>query len=205
MAYEYNWFLAFKEANEDNRSLLDEHIHEVYQSFLLPFAKSKTNSESAALEICSNVLTKFWEKFYIRKDAIPDDPNRYLNTMLRNAIYYHYNLKNREEKIISSIDSSQFKVMLSNQTSILSQTDEDLEKKEFLLVSLERAFKNLDEKCRKLIKMNVFENIKIKDIKSVMGFPTANATTQKKVLCLKNLRKLTYFEIQNQNKEAYEK
>ncbi len=200
MAYEYNWPLAFEDARKDNRKLLDEHIYEVYQSFLLPFAKSKTNSEDAALEICSNVLTKFWEKFYVKQDSIPQDPNRYLNTMLRNAIYYYYNLKNKEEKIISSINSSRFKIILSDEENI-----EDKEDKEMLLVSLEKAFEQLDEKCKKLIKMNVFKNIKIKDIKSAMGFPTANAATQKKVLCLKNLRKLTYFEIQHQNKGTYEK
>ena len=200
MGYTYKWSSAFEAAFAGKRTLLDEHIHQIYHSFLFPFVKAKTHSDDDCFEICSAVIAKFWEKFYVRQETLPNNVNAYLNTMARNATFHFFNLKTREKKTLSFIDESRLKRIVENDSNGNDPLELNAEhnEKEKLYQALEVAFDKLGERCRDLLRLNILENKRIRDIASLMGFPSPNAATQKKVSCFKKLKKLLYLEIYQQ-------
>ncbi len=199
MSYDYNWPIAFKEAFGGKRHLLDEHCNEVYHTVLLPFIRTKASSESDAKDICSTVIARFWKKFYVNKDMLPENVNGYMVTMSKNALYQFYNTINKKKEWVSLLESNDLvKVAKEDSLDVLELFGESEEERMYRAFG--RAFSSMGEKCKQLLRMNVIEGKRIKEISSILGFPTPNAATQKKVNCLKKLRKLTYLEINHQNR-----
>ncbi len=172
---------------------MDEHIRRVNDDILFPFLKAKTQSTDDAREICSMVITKFWERFVVRGEEIPKNVNGYIYTMAHNAFINFSKVKDRMMKQHVELKTDRLNNIFVSDGDSMSTGGKQEEEK--MYTALESAFAKLGEKCRKLIKMNVYEKKKIKDIHQELGIPTANAATKKKVSCINNLRKLMYQEI----------
>lgn len=198
MEYTYDWPKAFELAKLDKRKLLDEHIEKAYYSKLIPGMTGKLGSKEDAFNICSLVIKKFWERFYIRGEALPKNVNGYLFTMANNAVIDYRKMKNKKREVELDLDlvTNRFQKYFVDQS--ISDDKVDHEEKENMYNALELAFGNLCSKCKTLLQYNIFEKKKIKTIYQELGFPTPNAATKKKISCINELKKLVYYEFNNQ-------
>lgn len=196
MEYTYQWKEAFEMAFKGKRKLLDEHISHFYTNKLFPLIKTKVKSGDLAHEVCSSTIAKFWKKFYVRKDALPENVNGYLYTMANNSVFYSFKMKKKEREVVNKLKNSTLKdIILGN--AVEKDFTQKSEKEE-MYQALDTAWIQMDEKCQKLLKLNILERQTIRSIAPTMSFPSENAATQKKVSCLKKLRKLAYLEFHRQ-------
>ncbi len=198
MAFKYDWPLAFEKSWAGERRMLDLHIAKVYQELLLPLAISKTHSMEMAEDVCSDVITKFWKKFHKNRDPLPENVNAYLNTMTQHSVFYFFNMKKKKSSLVEYMDDESLRLLVekdisSNHEFHSGMSDEELKLKQIL----SRAFHSIGETCRELLRLNVIEKERISRIWSKLGFSTPNAATQRKVACLKKMRKLMFQDYQN--------
>ncbi len=205
MKYQFDWNAAFSQAFDGERKLLDTHIKMARVEVLIPVLLKKTGRQDDADEIASMVITKFWERFYIKEENLPSNVNGYLYTMANNAFFHYTKKKEKETKQYVNLDIGDMnRVFDSGVENITAHMDGNISDKERLLLILESSFGQLGDKCRNLLKMFIFEKRRMKDIYQDLGFPSANAATKKKEGCINKLRKLMYEEIRNQNIEGYD-
>lgn len=205
MNYQFNWSSAFETAFNGSRRLLDEHIDKAKDQVLMPMLRAKARNNNDAEEVASLVITKFWERFFVKEEVLPDNVNGYLYTMANNAFFHHSKMKDKHTKQFLNLDIGEmnqvFEGKVGEQPTFSSQNVHD--EKEKLFQALEDSFKNLGDKCKQLLKMFIFEKKKMKDIHKVLDIPTANAATKKKESCINKLRKLMYKEIHNHKIQGY--
>lgn len=205
VTYQFDWKSAFEAARQGRRTILDEHIDEAREAVLLPMLRAKTRSLHDAEEVMSLVITKFWERFYVKEETLPDNVNGYLYTMANNAFFHYSKKQDKKKKQFVNLDIGEmnrvFEERGGNESAFGNHNKH--QEKERLLTALESSFKELGEKCRKLLTLFIYEKKRMKDIYQLLGIPTANAATKKKESCINNLRKLMYKEIHHFKQEGY--
>ena len=130
------------------------------------------------------------------KEALPDNVNGYMYVMTKNALIHYSKTKEKQRKQLIFLEEQELHSVMNKNISLADESDSS--EKEMLHSSLNKAFNRLGERCRELLRMNILEKNTIRKIAPLMGFPTENAATQKKVSCIKKMRKLIYHEIRNQ-------
>lgn len=194
MKQNYNWEKAFEEAYNGNKKLLDKHLKDAYDNILMPFISLKSQSKRDAEEISSQAITKFWERFFVLREPLPDNVNGYLYTIGLNTYFYHYKMKNKVKKQEVILDMNDLSQVFVNQIA----NDSDLElkqEKEKLYEAIERGLAKMCQTCKDIIRMNVFERKKLKDFYSKLGLPSSNAASKKKVKCINKLIGYAYKEL----------
>lgn len=194
MEQKFDWILAFEKAHNGNRKLLDKHLKDAYHSILMPFIARKAQSESDAEEICSQAITKFWERFYILKEPLPDNVNGYLYTIGMNTYFYYYRMKNKLKKHEVNLDMNDLSQVFTSKLADDSNLEEQHEK-ELMFGAIERGLSKMCETCRNILRMNIFEGKKLKDIYQNLGIPSSNAASKKKIKCINKLIKYAYKEL----------
>lgn len=194
VTYQFDWKTAFEAAKEGRRKILDEHIDKAREAVLLPMLRAKTRSQNDAEEIMSLVVTKFWERFYIKEETLPDNVNGYLYTMANNAFFHYSKKQKKKQQQFVNLDIGEmnqvFEKRAGDEPTFGSENKH--EEKERLLTALESSFKDLGDKCKQLLTLFIYEKKRMKDIYQTLGIPTANAATKKKESCINNLRKIMY-------------
>ena len=204
MEYQFDWSLAFSNAMNNSRKMLDEHMEKAKEIVLLPMLRSKARSQADAEEICSLVITKFWERFYVKEEPLPKNVNGYLYTMANNAMFHFTKMKDRETKQFVNLDIGEMNQVFTEEENTSAAFGNDKhEMKEKLLTALDVSFKHLGDKCKQLLKLFIYEKKKMKDIHKILGIPTPNAATKKKESCINKLRKQMYKEIHTHKIQAY--
>ncbi len=197
MSHKYKWNEAFERAFNGDRRLLDEHISQFYNSKLYPIILGRTQSRDTAHEVCSVTMTKFWNKFYIKRDALPDNVNGYIYAMANNAFYQVVGMKSKERDFVNHLKETKILEAINGNSNNMEESEAG--QMENLYKALELGFAQLGERCRELLNLNILQKQTIRSIAPKMKFPTENAATQKKTKCIKALRKLIYSEIHNQD------
>lgn len=116
--------------------------------------------------------------------------------MANNSIFYSFKMKEREREIVKELKTSELRDTVLN--GLVERDFTQTSEKEEMYQALDAAWKFLEERCQKLLKLNMLEKQTIRSIAPIMDFPTENAATQKKASCLKRLRKLAYLEFHRQ-------
>ncbi len=200
MAYPFDWQLAFNKAKENDRTLLDEHFKMAYQQFLFPNLISKTKNPDTANEICSIVISKFWERFFLDGEPLPESVENYLFVMSNNAFFYHAKTQQRKMQKSVSVAPENMNFVFN---SLQAEEGTDLERQEMhvekdrMFSALEIGMKKLKEPCHSLLKAVIFEKKRLNKIHADFGIPTPNAASKKKNHCLDKLRKIAYLELAN--------
>lgn len=194
MQFKFDWILAFDQAFNGERKLLDRHMEHAFQEILLPFISNKSKSTSDAEEIACESLTKFWERFYILKEPLPENVNGYLYTIGLNSLFNYYRMKNKFTKRTTLVDTSEmsqkYGSKLTEDYSLESFTE-----KETLYQAMELGLAKMCQSCKKILQLYIFENKKLKEIYKELNIPTANAASKKKTKCINKLIKYTYKEL----------
>ncbi len=199
MDYTFNWSLAFEQAKLQKRKLLDEHIEKAYYDKLVPAVERKMNSKEDVYSVCTLVIKKFWERFYVKEEELPTNVNGYLYMMAMNAVIDYSKMKKKKDQHETELDVSKLNKRMQEHFIDEASLVEANEEKELQYQALEVGFTKLCEKCRALLQKNIFEKQRIKAIYEQLGFKTPNAATKKKITCINQLKKLVYQEIHNQS------
>jgi len=194
MQFKFDWVSAFNQAFSGERKLLDVHMEQAFKEVLLPFITNKSKSKSDAEEIACESLTKFWERFYILKEPLPENVNGYLYTIGLNSLFNYYRMKNKFTKRTISVDTTE----LSQKYGSRMAEDYNLEsftEKETMYKAMELGLAKMCQSCKEILRLYIFENKKLKDIYKELNMPTANAASKKKTKCINKLIKYTYKEL----------
>jgi len=188
-----NWKKAFSNAFNGNRSLLDSSILLAYNDIVIPTIRSKTNSLAQVMDLANEVLAKFWQRFYVLEESLPENVNGYLYIMAMNKAFQHNKLQAKLRKQKVELDDRD----LERQFNSLEEenTVARLEDNEDKYIAMQRAVKRLCETCKNLIDISYFKKVKLKNSFAELGFTSANAASKKKVRCLNKLIKYAYEEL----------
>lgn len=190
MKYNYRWREAFKLANNGNRFLLDEHIAKAYAELVIPIIRLKYRGEVD--DLANDVMSKFWERFFVLEVALPENVNGYIYTMTVNRVFKANRMDSKLVAQKVDLDEIDFKKMLESKgldnRHILQENEDKHE-------SISAAIRRLCDTCRKIIQYSFFEKRKLKDCYEDLNLPTANAASKKKVKCLNKLIKYSYEEL----------
>ncbi len=200
MKFQFKWEEAFEKAFSGQTTSFEKHLLMAKREILLPLLEKKTRSPNEAEEIAALVMTKFWERFYMKQEPLPSNVNGYLYTMASNAHFHHAKAKDKKIKLYINKDVGDMYDLLDTE-SVLAGPGELTpdQEKERLFQIMDQTVDMLEDKCRKLIRMFVYERKKMKDIHKILGIPTSNAATKKKEACINKLKKLLFREIQAYN------
>ncbi len=198
MSFQFNWEKAFEKARSGDRRMMNEHVSNLYSNVLYPYLKEKAHHIEDVKDISNRVIEIFWQRFYINAQELPKNVNGYVYRMAMNAFVQfkrRKNKKNSTEVILNNEDHEFIFNSINNSVEDSHMIKNDQEEKEEMLTLMLKVFDKLEEKCKKIIKLNIYEGIRMKEIADIMGFATANAATKKKIHCLQHIKKLMYSEI----------
>jgi len=193
-----NWKEAFDEALKGDRKLLDQKIKLAYEEIILPAIKPKIRNISESKDLANEVILKFWDRFYVVGEPLPQNVNGYLYTMATNKVYKHTQVQSKLKVNRVDLDDVNFKCVLNKITA--PDDSEEMNEKESKYQAIERAVAQLCNTCKKIVQFCYFERRKLKDCYQELGIPSANAASKKKVNCLKKLIKFTYKELREEEK-----
>ncbi len=205
MKLQCDWNDAFQQARRGKTSFIEKKMDHVYHNVLYPQIFNLCKSSDLAYDICSIAITKFWEKFYVKEHELPKDVDSYLFIMTRNAYRQYHKMESKRNDIITSLDEDRLKMALENTGRGDYDSNMEYDEKELYYRALENAFNKMGEKCKEILKRNIIEKQKIRSLALEMGFSTENAASQKKISCVKKLKKLVFIELSQLKCESADK
>jgi len=206
---ETNWPDIIEESRNGNNALFNKAVSDNYPIHFKGALITLTGSEEMAWEIYLNGMTKFWERFVLHSESLPDkNVKGYIFRMLRNN-YVDEKRKLNRKKSLNYVELDQRKLVHQYTNRIMVnenitehdfQNNQELEQK--YLVALENAISRLSDDCKKLIERNVFEGEKLKVLKSEFGYTGSyQAIVEKKKRCIRKITKLFFEELSEMNIE----
>jgi len=195
-----NWNKAFEQSQNGNRLMLDDHIRIAYHQILIPVIKSKIKSTTDIQDLANEVVTKFWERFYVLEEILPENVNGYLYTMAMNKVYHHSKFNSKLRNIQINLEDVSLKAMLNSLST--DDNHKNHREKEKKIMAMESAIQRLCSQCKKIIVYSFFQKMKLKDCYKELGIPTANAASKKKIKCLNKLIAFAYQELSEINIES---
>ncbi len=132
-------------------------------------------------------MLKFWERFVILKEDLPNNPTGYIYIMCKNALL----LKKRNTKIQVDVNGfneelikNSFAEKYSDERQIAAENNDLLKHR-----ALSTALDTLSPKCKALMELEFDKEIKIKDLMVKYEYSNYQALVQAKYNCKKRLVK----------------
>jgi len=199
---EIDWRSAINSARQGNSRSFDLQVVSVYQNFHKKALIGIIGSEKECWEIYLMAVTKFWEKYILAGNNLPENNiNGYLFMMSKN-VYYDKCRKMKSAVAQSTILVDDFKTIKQDKLSATDKLDSEQNifhkdrQNEKYLFKLEQAIQKLCDDCKAIIEENVLGDIKLKDLKEKIKYGGGyQAIVQKKKRCLKKLTKYFYQEL----------
>ena len=189
------WTEAVISARTGDDSLFNKIVSTNYKQHFYDPILAMTKDSSLVEEIYILSITKFWERFVLKGEDLPNSNiNGYLFQMARNAFF---ELKRKQSTTKASmfvtmdaaeIYESYSSYVQKNESPEILHKDSD---KTVLLRSIYEAMTQLDPICVKIIEKNILENRLLKTIKEELALSgTYNSIVKKKKRCIKKLKDL---------------
>ncbi len=199
----YDWNHIVNEGRVGNEAPFNALLQPLYDADFKWQLLKVTQSEEMAFEVFLNAMTKFWERFILKKEHLPKGNIKgYIHNMARNNFLDLKRKDNRKSNLktvelddtllgFSAKGLSEENMYVNRQESVDGQTSENRK-----LRSLSTAIGKLCDDCKTLIERNVFEGEKLKSLKIEMGYTGSyQAIVEKKKRCIKKLTKLFFVEL----------
>ncbi len=154
---------------------------------LQPKLQAITNCEHDTKDVYLICMQKFWERFVINKEPLPNNCNGYIYVMCRNAFL----LKKREIKssFVLSGDIEKHQMAIHAHTLPNEKKDNSAEDELLKYNALAIALETLCPKCKSLIENDLDKETKLKDLMVEFGYSNYQALVQAKYNCKKRLIK----------------
>jgi len=195
------WESTIELARQGNDAPFNAFVNEMYISrYHKPIFKFTGGDEALTREVYTNAITKFWERFILRAEPIPQrNISGYVFNMARNAFidikrqvkrdkecefFSHQALNLARDYASMTCDDDSFDISPHQ----LEQEDYEMKMK-----LLHMSISQLDEKCQEIINRNVYNGEFLKDLKLELGFTgTYQSIVEKKKRCIRRLSKLMF-------------
>ncbi|MBQ4818909.1 hypothetical protein [Aquimarina sp. MMG016] len=178
-----------EQAIQGNELPFDRFLKDLFEQ-LKPKLLSLTQSRQEAEDIFIAAMQKFWERFVIRQEKIPENSMGYIFVMCKN----NWLISKRHpwnSIVLKEVLSEDHKL---NDQHNLNADDpmENLEVEWLQKRALSQALDTLSEKCKTLMQSEMDPNTKLKDLQRQLGFQNYQALVQAKYNCKKRLIKKVY-------------
>ena len=194
---QHQWIDLIQAYKKGNTSDFDKNIasifHQKYRLQLL----SLTQSENDAWDVFVDAMLKFREKYLMGDIPLPKNINAFFFQMQRNVWLDLCRKRNAKRKIqyqpLTQIDiAKHLGASVESHNSFFETQEQEQEN----LFALSKAINNLCDKCKTLLEQHVFNGLKLKTLKTSLGYTGSYQTiVEKKKSCIKKLTKLFFKEL----------
>lgn len=176
-----------EQAIQGNELPFDRFVKDLFEQ-LKPKLLSLTQSQQEAEDIFIGAMQKFWERFVVHQEKLPENSIGYIFVMCKNnwLILKRHPWNSVVLKETISEDQK------SNDPNNTNDSIENLEIEWFQKRALSEALDSLSQKCKTLMQTEIDPNTKLKDLQQSLGFMSYQALVQAKYNCKKRLVKKVY-------------
>lgn len=191
-----DWIEAVNRAREGDDRLFNKVVSSRYKQHFCDSILAITKGLDAAEEIYILSITKFWERFILGGEELPDSNiNGYIFQMARNAFFEKKRKQTTTKASMTvSLDATEvYKTYISYVNGNKSITDAVSSDSQRVVVlrAVFDALAKLDPLCSQIIEKNILENNLLKTVKEELALTgTYNSIVKKKKRCIKKLRNL---------------
>ncbi len=173
-------------AIQGNYFPFNRFFEETFQT-LHPKLERLTTTEEDIKDMYLVSMQKFWERFVLQQEAIPDNSVGYIYRMCKNAFL----LKKREAwaSVILSEDPMMDQAVQWEDTLGNEEEKRDAHAEFLQFKALEIALETLSPKCKALMEEALDTETKLKDVVDTFGYTNYQALVQAKYNCKKRLVK----------------
>lgn len=157
---------------------------------LRPKLVSLTNSDQETEEIFLLSMQKFWERFVINEESLPQNPVGYVFIMCKNA--WLMSKRHPWNAVLLKENIGDHQITQETSYNLADEPKEYLELEWLKKRALSEALDTLSPKCRTLMQSEIDPNIRLKDLQKSLGFNNYQALVQAKYNCKKRLIKKVY-------------
>ncbi|MDY8136933.1 hypothetical protein [Aquimarina sp. 2201CG5-10] len=178
-----------KQAIEGNELPFDRFLKDLFKQ-LKPKLLSLTQSPQEVEDIFIASMQKFWERFVVNQEKLPENSIGYIFVMCKN----NWLISKRHpwnSVVLKEAISEDHKFNDQNNTNI-DNSIENLEVEWTQKRALSEALDSLSEKCKTLMESEINPEIKLKDLQQQLEFQNYQALAQAKYNCKKRLIKKVY-------------
>jgi len=199
---EKDWRHVIDAARQGSSRAFDLQVVAVYQNYHKKALIGVVGSEKECWEIYLLAVTKFWEKYIMAGNTLPEkNINGYLFMMCKN-VYYDKCRKKNSATAQSTFLVNDFKTIKQDKYSKAENPDSEQDilhsdqQNEAYLFKLNKAIEKLCDDCKAIVEENILGNLKLKELKEKIKYGGGyQAIVQKKKRCLKKLTKYFYQEL----------
>lgn len=207
---EDKWKTAVELAIGGNESTFNNYVNVMYESHFHRAIQKITKDDSITREVYTRAVTKFWERFILRREQLPSkNINGYIYNMSRNAFI---DIKRQEQRNKECEFCSKQALNLARDYTVITKVsqnfdgaiyNEEQEEYELKMKLLQESISQLEGTCQEIIKRNVYEGELLKDLKIELGFTgTYQSIVEKKKRCMRRLSKLMFAALEAINLES---
>lgn len=191
-----DWIEAIRKSRNGDDSLFNKIVSSNYNKHFYEPILAITKDVDVAEEIYILSITKFWERFVLAGEKIPNTNIKgYIFQMARNAFF---EMKRKQNTIKASMTVSlDAKEVYNTYSSLIVEdkrfvdTPSSDPNKVVILQAIFDAMAQLDPLCSKIIEKNILESNLLKTIKEELALTgTYNSIVKKKKRCIKKLKNL---------------
>lgn len=177
-------------AIEGNEAPFNQYIENVCHE-LLPKLIAITSSVEDAKDVFIRSVQKFWERFVLQQETLPDNPIAYLFMMCKNAWLMQ---KRNKWNLVTLIDEPYKYGDIESNENPLSEKERSIHEEEYFMKqkALTLAMEKMSGKCKALIETELDNRVKLKDLQNDLGFTNYQALVQAKYNCKKRLIRLVF-------------
>ncbi len=204
---ENNWPKIIAESKKGNNALFNSTVSADYPLHFKGALISLTGSEDMAWEVYLNGMTKFWERFVLHNEKLPEQNVKgYIFRMVRNN-YVDESRKLNKKSSLKLVELDQTKLMhqykngkMINESTPENEHHNNQIVEQQYLVALENAISKLCEDCKALIERNIYDGERLKNLKTELSYTGSYQTiVEKKKRCIKKVTKLFFQELSEMN------
>ncbi|MEL6560550.1 MAG: hypothetical protein AAFQ94_20330 [Bacteroidota bacterium] len=181
---------AIKNAILGDENLFNKFIENIY-SELLPKLTAMTSSVDSARDVFIRSVQKFWERFVIKQEQLPENTVGYIFMMCKNAWLMQ---KRNQWNMVALTSESYSYPEADGYDHYLLESEHSVKDSEYLnrQKALTLALEQMSEKCKQLIETELDKQVKLKDLQDELGYPNYQSLVQAKYNCKKRLTKMVF-------------
>jgi len=193
------WQHVVDEARNGNEALFNKAVTSNFRDQFYMSILKTVHEEELTHEIYNFTMFKFWERFILRGEDLPESNiDGYIYQMSRNAFYEIKRQKSNQRNLNTVSMESQELIEKYKDLSTSDHLDYDQSTtdKSNLHYTLHEAVRSLDDKCQEIINRHIIEGNSLVQLKEEMAmYGSYNAIVQKKKRCIRKLYKLLQIAI----------
>ncbi|WP_139062490.1 RNA polymerase sigma factor [Aquimarina megaterium] len=177
-----------EQAIQGNELPFDRFVKDLFEQ-LKPKLLSLTQSQQEAEDIFIGAMQKFWERFVVLQEKLPENSIGYIFVMCKNNWLISKRHPWNSVVLKETISEDQ---KFNDHNNNINDSLENLEIEWLQKKALSEALDSLSQKCKTLMQTEIDSDTKLKDLQEQLGYVNYQALVQAKYNCKKRLIKKVY-------------